>query len=97
MYNHKAVDKLLSVHEAATTHRDSCLTAVAAARSRVEASKGQRGADTAASKLEKAEAELVQLEAKVAELEGQVEVARQAALEQPLGTAFIALFRWGHS
>lgn len=95
VYNHKAVDKLLSQHEAAASHRDRCVTALAAARGKADAAQGKGGAAKAAARLERAEAELAKAEERVGELEGQVEVARQAALEQPLGTAFIALFRCG--
>lgn len=47
----------------------------------------------AAKRLAKAEAEEGKWRQLAAELEAQVEAARQAALAQPLGTAFIALFK----
>lgn len=49
-------------------------------------------AAAAAAKLAAAEARLAVQQQKVAQLEEQIEVARQTALKEPLGSAFIALF-----
>ena len=70
VYNHKAVDKLLSQHEAAASHRDRCVTALAAARGKADAAQGKGGAAKAAARLERAEAELAKAEERVGELEG---------------------------
>jgi len=113
VYNHHAVDLLLSQHEVAATQRDHAATAVAQARKQLEAvqakggSKGTAAAASAgggcrgdpegraAARLAKAEAELASRQERVEGLESETEAARQAALKKPLGTAFIALFRWG--
>ncbi|KAI3425260.1 hypothetical protein D9Q98_009028 [Chlorella vulgaris] len=95
VYNHHAVDKLLVQHEAASTQRDRFVTDVAEARRKAAAAETNgkaKAAKGAGAKLAKAEAELAKWEAKTTELEAEIEAARSAAFEQPLGTAFIALF-----
>ncbi|KAL4437833.1 hypothetical protein ABPG77_005745 [Micractinium sp. CCAP 211/92] len=52
----------------------------------------RRTAAAAAARLAAAEARLAAQEQKVVQLEAEIEGARQAALKQPLGSAFIALF-----
>jgi hypothetical protein len=98
VYNHKAVDKLLGLHEGAATHRDHAAAALADAQQRAKAGAASAGGSfwerRAASKRAGAEPELAAAQDKVAELEAQIEAARAAALSQPLGTAFIALFKW---
>lgn len=53
-----------------------------------------KAAARAAARQAAAEAALSLQQARVEQLEEEIEAARQAALRQPLGTAFIALFRW---
>ncbi len=53
----------------------------------------RRTAAAAAARLAAAEARLAAQEQNVVQLEAEIEGARQAALKQPLGSAFIALFR----
>lgn len=93
VYNHKAVDLLLVKHEAAASQRDRCVTALAAARALMPA-EGAKGGARAAARLARAEAQLAKWQQATELLEQQFVEARQAALSQPLGTAFIALFRW---
>jgi hypothetical protein len=74
------------------------VTDVAEARRKAAAAETNgkaKAAKGAGAKLAKAEAELAKWEAKTTELEAEIEAARSAAFEQPLGTAFIALFRCG--
>lgn len=63
------------------------------AESHVAAGDGK--AAKAAATLAAAEARLSVQQHKVAQLESDIEAARQAALKEPLGSAFIALFRCG--
>ena len=56
-------------------------------------SSSSKQAANASAKLSKAEAQLAKWQQRTAELEAQLLAAQQAALAQPLGTAFIALFR----
>lgn len=100
VYNHKAADALLVKHEAAASQRDRCVTALAAARSQLQAAEGKGEAAgkhgaRAATRLAHAEAELAKWQERTVQLEGQILEAQQAALSRPLGTAFIALFRCG--
>lgn len=57
-------------------------------------SRTSRQAAKASTRLAKAEAELSKWQQRATELEAQLLSAQQAALAQPLGTAFIALFRY---
>ena len=100
VYNHKAVDLVLIKHEAAASQRDRCANAAAAARSQLDAAKDEgagssRRSARAVARLARAEAELAKWQERTEQLEGQFQEAQQEALSQPLGTAFIALFRWG--
>lgn len=67
----------------------------AAAVSAVTNKKLSRRVQAAAAKLAEREAELARRQAETLALEQQVVAARKEALAQPLGTAFIALFRCG--
>ncbi|PRW05771.1 ERD4-related membrane [Chlorella sorokiniana] len=113
--NHKAADLLLVKHEAASSQRDRCEVAVAAARQQAKAlgalpaeggpdAKGNgppagnscpssKQAAKASARLVKAEAELDKWQQRTEELEARLLEAQQVAVAQPLGTAFIALFR----
>ncbi len=60
-------------------------------------STSSKQAANASAKLSKAEEQLAKWQQRTAELEAQLLAAQQAALAQPLGTAFIALFRCANS
>ena len=101
VFDHKAVDLLLVKHEAASSQRERSVTAVAQAHAAAKAAAGggggggSRAEGRAAARLAKAEAALAKWRARTEELERAIVEEQQRALGRPLGTAFIALFRWG--
>lgn len=97
----RTTDKLLVQHDRAVARQERASAAASKARLFLKAAggAGDKPAATgwrqrrAAAQLERSEADVVKWQEQAVALEGQVAVARQTALERPLGTAFFALFK----